>query len=382
MATSPYYSVADYGVVGDGTTDDSHAIRLAITDAAPKGGIVFFPSGRYFVRSSLTVPSGLTLEGAGWNTPGSETNVFTGSWILVEADAGFSPVTVLGSSGAVRNLAFNVTNQSKTGPPANVQPMIIVTGANVLIEDVFLYNPYDGIYVYGTGRAVIRRIFGQPLRYGVKIDYSQDTNYIEGIHFWPYWQGSSTDAGKYQREYGTAISLFRCDNPHISNIFASNYNTGLSMATSSTGIPHKVHLANADFDDCVTGIHVACASTKPDSLSIQMANVTMQAPEGAPATSYGVWVEAGPASTVIQASNLRLTGCGASAVRIEANNVLFFGENVFLEDWGKANPASEGFSIAPGCAASIAYLGLGFYYTGTGRPYSPGPQFRRVEVAP
>jgi len=380
-ATNAVHNVADYGAAGDGKTDDTHAIDLAIAAAspasAPTGGIVFFPPGTYLISSPLTVQPGMTFQGAGWNTPGGETNVFAGSWIFVATDAGFSPILLQGSSGAVRNLGFNVTNQVSSGPPDNAQPMIYVTGANSLIEDVFLFNPYDGIVVTGTARAVIRRIFGQPLRSGIQIDNSEDTNYIDTVHFWSFWQ-TSGEAWDYERNNASAITLFRCDNPHISNVFASNYNIGLTLAASQYGRPHKVHLVNADFDDCMTGIHVNCPSQSGgDQVALQMANVTMQAPTDAGTGSYGMWVEAGPGNTLVQASNFRATACGANAIRIDAENVSFYGENISLEDW----KGDAGFAITG--SNSLAYLDLGFVaqssVPGT-KSFSPPSQFRMSQM--
>ena len=62
------------------------------------------------------------------------------------------------------------------------------------------------------------------------------------------WPG----AGRLPLANGTAIWLLRCDNPHISNVFAYNYNRGIRLSSSPAGTPHKVHLQNADFDGCVT----------------------------------------------------------------------------------------------------------------------------------
>lgn len=64
-ARESWTSVADFGAVGDGTTDDTAAVRLAIT-AAGVGGTVFFVPGKTYLLSGLLAPlSGQTFIGYG-----------------------------------------------------------------------------------------------------------------------------------------------------------------------------------------------------------------------------------------------------------------------------------------------------------------------------
>jgi len=56
-------NVRDKGAVGNGTTDDAAAIQSAIDDVAAFGGMVFFPRGTYAIGSTLSLPSGVYLEG-------------------------------------------------------------------------------------------------------------------------------------------------------------------------------------------------------------------------------------------------------------------------------------------------------------------------------
>lgn len=67
-------SVTDFGALGDGITDDTAAIQLAInqlflneinlTDVASRVTL-YFPAGKYIITSTLSVPSYATLVGAG-----------------------------------------------------------------------------------------------------------------------------------------------------------------------------------------------------------------------------------------------------------------------------------------------------------------------------
>jgi hypothetical protein len=131
---------------------------------------------------------------------------------------------------------------------------------------------------------------------------------------------------------------------------------------------------NADFDRCVTGIHIGSPGAPGSAATIQMVNVTIQSPTGPgiPAGN-GIWVEAGAAYAMVQASNVRISNSGLSAVRIDADNVAFYGENVSLENWRGNN----GFYISS--SSSFAYLGVGC--TPGDAPYAPRAQFRRAQLA-
>jgi hypothetical protein len=105
-----------------------------------------------------------------------------------------------------------------------------------------------------------------------------------------------------------------------------------------------------------------------------MVNVTVQSPTGPGVpTGNGIWVEAPAAYAMVQASNVRISNSGLSAVRIDADNVNFFGENVSLENWH----GNAGFYIAS--ASSFAHLGVGC--TAGDAPYAPRSQFRRPQLA-
>jgi hypothetical protein len=375
VGPSAYIVVTEFGARGDGISDDTQPLQAAIAAAsaasAPVGRVVFLPPGAYRITQSLELPPGVSLQGSGWNTPGGQGNVFAGTWIFVPQGAAFSPVVLSGSGAAVRNIAFNVRDQPVSVPVPRAEPMILVRANNALIEDVCLYNPFGGIFIDGGAQASLRRIWGQPLNYGIAIDRSQDVNFIDTVHFWPYWQPQNTAVGGYQLSSATAISLYRSDNPHLSNIFAYNFARGLSLLESQAGMPHKVHLMNADFDRCVTGVHI-CAPGQPGSAAtLQMANVTVQSPSGnAVPGGHGVWVEQVSSYAMVQAVNLRVSNSGLCAVRVDADNVKFFGENVSLEGWrGEA-----GFSVRS--RSSVVYLGIGFNAVGPGPATSPGPQFR------
>jgi hypothetical protein len=60
-----FYNIRDFGAVGDGTADDTIAIRSAMAYVASKnGGVVTFPEGDYRVTDTIALPSGVTIVGS------------------------------------------------------------------------------------------------------------------------------------------------------------------------------------------------------------------------------------------------------------------------------------------------------------------------------
>jgi Pectate lyase superfamily protein len=54
-------NVLDFGLKGDGTTDNSAALR----SLANMGGVIFFPPGQYVVNSAITLPNNIHILGCG-----------------------------------------------------------------------------------------------------------------------------------------------------------------------------------------------------------------------------------------------------------------------------------------------------------------------------
>jgi hypothetical protein len=68
MITGAFANVMDFGAVGNGTTDDTTAINLAIASintGTNGGGTVFFPRGNYLTTSTIYLPQSVILLGTG-----------------------------------------------------------------------------------------------------------------------------------------------------------------------------------------------------------------------------------------------------------------------------------------------------------------------------
>jgi hypothetical protein len=68
-----------YGAKGDGVTDDTAALRAALTAAAAAGSGVYVPAGTYKI-GTLTIPDGVTLTGQGHDASWLQGGILFGSY--------------------------------------------------------------------------------------------------------------------------------------------------------------------------------------------------------------------------------------------------------------------------------------------------------------
>eukprot|EP00591_Stephanopyxis_turris_P011510 CAMPEP_0195530000 /NCGR_PEP_ID=MMETSP0794_2-20130614/32698_1 /TAXON_ID=515487 /ORGANISM="Stephanopyxis turris, Strain CCMP 815" /LENGTH=657 /DNA_ID=CAMNT_0040661395 /DNA_START=68 /DNA_END=2041 /DNA_ORIENTATION=+ len=86
---------SDFGLVGDGVTNDAVSLQKAIDSAASNldaGGTVILPKGTFLTLSSLNVPAGVTIKGQGYGS----------SPLAIEFDAGGSTIAYCGTDYAVK----------------------------------------------------------------------------------------------------------------------------------------------------------------------------------------------------------------------------------------------------------------------------------------
>lgn len=146
-----FFNVKDptYGAVGDGVTDDTTAIGLAITAAsAAGGGIVFFPATTSFYKfTSLTITAAnITLMGAGANS--SKLSTATTS-----ADAITFSDSTLASYKRVIGLGLQ-------GTGANANDFITIgSGPNFLFQDCDIsFSAYTSKGIETTSSTSTRNI--------------------------------------------------------------------------------------------------------------------------------------------------------------------------------------------------------------------------------
>jgi len=232
-------SVRDYGAKGDGVVDDTGAFERAMAVFGGKAGTVSVPVGQYLIKSHLTIPAKITLEGV-WKIPTAFTQPDGSTLLAVEGkgDENGTPFITLGSNAVLKGLTVFYPDQK----PDHIAPYPwCVRGAggdNSSIIDCLLVNPYQAVD-FGTnpsGRHYIRNLYGQPLRRGIFVDKCFDIGRIENVHFWPFWNWDEKNGIRdWLWKNGEAFVFGRTDWEYVLNTFVFGYKTGYRFIQTKDG---------------------------------------------------------------------------------------------------------------------------------------------------
>lgn len=193
------WSARDFGAAGDGKQDDTGAIQAAMDRAAEVGGaVVHLLAGTYRIEGSLTVPSGVTLQGI-WRAPHHEDRTW-GSALFSYAGRGEpegKALVTLQPSSAIRGVTVYYPDQTAD----DIQPYpfaIRGSGMEYTVENVTFVNAYQGIDCSPQHELhFIRNVRGCVLHRGIIVDRCMDIGRIENVHFNPhYWARSLPPPGR------------------------------------------------------------------------------------------------------------------------------------------------------------------------------------------
>lgn len=237
--TKGIYNVLDFGAKGDGKTDDTTAFQKALDEAGKEGGVVFVPPGNYLIKSHLSVPPNVTLEGVAKAPP--TTSLGYGSTLLAVEGKGSAegePFIILHRNSTLKGLIVYYPEQDADNPipyPWTIQGR----GDNCSIVDVLLVNPYQAVD-FGTfpcGRHYIKGLYAHALYRGLFIDKCFDVGRVEDVHFWPFATGR---LNKFSRGNGIAFIIGRTDWEYMFNCFAISYKIGFHFIHTKDGAPNVV----------------------------------------------------------------------------------------------------------------------------------------------
>jgi hypothetical protein len=122
-------NVKDYGVVGDGATDDTTKLTTAINTAVSQSKIAYIPNGTYLLKSRLTIPDNATVQGQ------DMINTWLKGAVTAGTDQNLSKFKV-GDFGATFKFGINSNNTNLTdihfrgGGKASSDSPVIYIGAH------------------------------------------------------------------------------------------------------------------------------------------------------------------------------------------------------------------------------------------------------------
>lgn len=133
---------SDFGVIADGTTDDTSNLQSAITTAATTGRVLYLPAGTMIVES-LTIPSGSRIVGQGVNKTiiKRKASSSTTNFILYNT-ALYTTMEFLSVDGNKANQTVAAHNISLSGCRDN------------FFNNIFSYNAKGSGGTYGCGIAI------------------------------------------------------------------------------------------------------------------------------------------------------------------------------------------------------------------------------------
>jgi uncharacterized protein YjdB len=275
------YSVADFGITGDGVTDVTQQFQDLLDQlGALGGGTLFVPEGQYVIKGNLLLPKGITLRGE-WKKPKKGEPV-VGTILMAYAGRGneeATPFITMEPSSAVMDLAIWYPEQT----PSNITPYPPAVefgkpnyfgNENCNAKNITLINSYTGIVFSrknGGTCPTINGVYGTPLSRGIEIDNIVDVGRIEWIDFSPdYWAGSglpnspSTDGDHkaWIYENGTGIVMRRNDWSYTCFVNIDGYNKGFHAVESITspGAQPNGHHYSMTFANCKTGLDISAAN--------------------------------------------------------------------------------------------------------------------------
>ncbi len=246
------YNIKDFGAVADSQTDNTAAIQKAIDAAAPKGGVVLVPVGRWLCRGHLEIKAGVHVTGL--NLSPMSWEPATGSILMPTEGRGRedAPAFIeMRSSTALVGLTIYYPEQKVE----DIQPYpwtIQIRGNPAIskdvsfdstISDITLINSYNGIRTGPTenGRHRIIRINGCVLRRGIFVDWTGDIGRLQDVqfhsHFWasPAFHGNWDKVFAFMQANLEAFIFGRTDWEYVTNTFVFPASVGYRFIETPNG---------------------------------------------------------------------------------------------------------------------------------------------------
>ena len=319
-----------YGARGDGTTDDTEALRAALVAASD--GVLYLPKGTYLVTNSLNVPSNTEVRGAGPLT----TIIKHGAGVAVP------PIVVPGTSASVLLAGLAVDGNQSGNSSFDFEELSIARGAtDVTVQRVRIFNMNKiGIATEGTRVRILDSLI-------VGVGNATRSTAAMGI-----WSGSNSQLLTIS---GCVIRDMRVNGIFVGGgntaVVSNNLLLGNHTQTAPVG-GGQIYIAAGARTTLVTGNTVqAGGGMRTSGLEVDAGNGTMVV--GNLITDqpgYGIVLQSGGdvyiANNVVK--NNGHASAGASAIRVHAgiSGFTVIGNRAFDDRASKTQ--SWGLEIAPG----------------------------------
>lgn len=137
------YFLSDYGVTGDGVTDDTAEIQSAIDAVAVGGGgTLYFPRGSYAISAMLTVETGVRLIGEGYgddDASATQPDTPATELLWIGSDSGTDPmVRFMSATASTYVYGAKIDGLLVNGNNAAYDGIVISSGQECAIGDVWV----------------------------------------------------------------------------------------------------------------------------------------------------------------------------------------------------------------------------------------------------
>jgi hypothetical protein len=167
-------------------------------------------------------------------------------------------IELKGTAATVRGVIVAYPEWRREDVPPVPYPPTIGAGRvdNVAVLDCLLLNPYEAVTFEGTGRFLIRNVYGYPSSRGIFVDRCMDIGRIENVHFWPF--GVPYIVGDPYTDWinlnGVAFDFGQTDWQIVQGSFCFGYGIGYRFRRASGVFCGKLVATSADC--CQTPIKV------------------------------------------------------------------------------------------------------------------------------
>lgn len=262
-----YVSVKDFGIIGDGITDDTAAIQLCCN----AGGAYYIPFGSVIrLTAAITINKPLVFHGEGCiaYTDLNETAANTrgpGSWFHFDhTGIGFVIDGTSGTSDSIAPIRFIKCGAFRTQPTPGAGVFIPtahnwdfdVSDVEFEFNDFVALNPtkFFTSSLSRGGRLRFSNVRGQPLGYGIYIDKAYDVCYMD-VHFWPYWS-LNTNVYAYTLANLFALVTGRVDGLLLHRFFTIWHYIGWQVIDTGSGTVNRAHCDWVYLDNGARGLLV------------------------------------------------------------------------------------------------------------------------------